>query len=244
MEMEMPVYSLRFAVGALLFACITALAAWPARAQTAPSIIVEGRGEAQGKPDLATVTLGILTQGKTSAEAMEANAKIAATLLSQLRERGVADRDLMTIGLNLTPDYVQDKDRTGAPKIAGYRASNRLSVRLRDLTKIGAVLDLATAAGVNDISGPIFGVADPQALQDEARKKAAADARRVAELYAQSLGVKLGAIREISDNTMPRALPEPRMLRGAPAALAAAPPIESGELTAQASVTVTFDIVR
>ena len=241
----MPVYSLRFAVAALLFACITALAAWPARAaETVPSITVDGRGEAQGKPDVATVTLGIVTQGKTSAEAMEANAKIAATLLNQLRERGLADRDLMTVGLNLTPDYVQDKDRTGPPKIAAYRASNRLSVRLRDLTKIGAVLDLATVAGVNDISGPVFGVADPQALQDEARKKAAADARRVAELYAQSLGVKLGTIREISDTTSPRALPEPRMLRGAPAAMAAAPPVEAGELTAQASVSVTFELIK
>lgn len=239
-----PVYSLRFAVLALVVACLTALAAYPVHAETPPTLTVEGRGEAQGKPDLATVTLGIVTQGKTSAEAMEANAKIAAALLGQLRERGIADRDLMTVGLNLTPDYVQEKDRTGPPKIAAYRAINRLSVRLRDLTKIGSVLDLATSAGVNDISGPVFGVADPQALQDEARKKAAADARRVAELYAQSMGVKLGPIREINDTTMPRALPEPRMLRGAPAAMAAAPPIEAGELTAQASVTVTFEIVK
>lgn len=239
-----PVYSLRFAVLALVVACLTALAAYPVHAETPPTLTVEGRGEAQGKPDLATVTLGIVTQGKTSAEAMEANAKIVAVLLGQLRERGIADRDLMTVGLNLTPDYVQEKDRTGPPKIAAYRAINRLSVRLRDLTKIGAVLDLATSAGVNDISGPVFGVADPQALQDEARKKAAADARRVAELYAQSMGVKLGPIREINDTTMPRALPEPRMLRGAPGAMAAAPPIEAGELTAQASVTVTFEIVK
>lgn len=239
-----PVHSLRFAVAALVIACLTALAAYPVHAETPASITVEGRGEAQGKPDIATITLGVVTQGKTSAEAMEANAKIAAALVSQLRERGIADRDLMTVGLSLSPDYAQDTNRGNAPKIVGYRASNRLAVRLRDVSKVGGVLDLATAAGVNDINGPVFGVADPQALQDEARKKAAMDARRVAELLAQSLGVKLGAIREITDNAAPRPLPEPRMMRAAPAAMGAAPPIEGGELTASASVTVTFDLVR
>lgn len=239
-----PTSSLRFAIAALVVACLTALASYPVHADTPPSITVEGYGEAQGKPDIATVTLGIVTQGKTSAEAMESNARTAAALLSQLRERGLADRDLMTIGLNLSPDYAQDKDRNGAAKIVGYRAINRLAVRLRDVTKIGAVLDLATTAGVNDIDGPVFGIADPQGLQDEARKKAAADARRVAELLAQSMGVKLGAIREIIDNSVPRATPQPRMLRGAPAMMSAAPPIEGGELTASSRVTVTFDLVR
>lgn len=254
--MGMPVYSLRFAVAALLFACITALASWPARAQTnaaapnnasatAPFITVEGQGEAQGKPDIASITLGIVTQGKSSAEAMEANARIAATLLSQLRERGIADRDLMTIGLSLMPEYAQDKDRQLAPKIAGYRAVNRLAVRLRDLTKIGAVLDLAASAGVGDITGPVFGVAEPQKLQDEARQKAAADARRIAELYAKSLGLKLGAVRSIIDSPDQRNQAEPRLLRGAPAAMAAsATPIEGGELTAQANVSVTFELLK
>ena len=240
-----PIHSLRFAVAALVFACVAALAAFPARADAPPSLTVEGRGEAQGKPDLATITLGVVTQGKTSAEAMEANAKIASTLLTQLRERGIADRDLMTIGLSLNPEYAQDSNRANAPKIVGYRASNRLAVRLRDVSKVGGVLDLATAAGVNDINGPVFGVADPQALQDEARKKAAMDARRVAELLAQSLGVKLGGIREITDNAAPRPLPEPRMMRAAPTAMAAAAtPVEGGELTASASVTVVFDLVK
>lgn len=240
-----PIHSLRFAVAALVFACVAALAAFPARADDTRSLTVEGRGEAQGKPDLATITLGVVTQGKTSAEAMEANARIASGLLTQLRERGIADRDLMTVGLSLMPDYVQDKDRTSAPKIAGYRAMNRLSVRLRDLTKIGAVLDMATAAGVNDINGPVFGVADPQALQDEARKKAVADARRVAELYALSLGVKLGPVRDMVDNGSNRPQPEPRMLRGAPAAMAASvAPIEGGEMNAVASITVTYEILK
>lgn len=239
-----PVSSLRFAVAALVVACLTALAAYPVHAETPPSITVEGHGEAQGKPDIATITLGIVTQGKTSAEAMEANAKIASGLLTQLRERGIADRDLMTVGLSLNPEYANDTNRANAPKIVGYRAANRLAVRLRDVSKVGSVLDLATAAGVNDISGPTFGVADQQALQDEARKKAAADARRVAELLAQSLGVKLGAIREIADNAGPRPIPEPRLMRAAPAAMGAAPPVEGGELTASASVTVVFDIAK
>lgn len=243
--MRMPVYSLRFAVAALLFACITALAAWPARAQIAPPFItVEGQGEAQGKPDIASITLGIVTQGKTSAEAMEANARIAATLLGQLRERGIADRDLMTVGLSLMPEYAQEKDRQQAPKIAGYRAINRLAVRLRDLTKIGAVLDLAAAAGVGDINGPLFGVAEPQALQDEARKKAAQDARRIAELYAKSLGLKLGPVRSITEEADRDRNPEPRLMRGAPAAMAAPTPTESGELTARATVNVTFELVK
>lgn len=240
-----PVHSLRFAVAALVVACLTALAAYPVHAETPPpSITVEGHGEVQGKPDLATVTLGITTQGKTSAEAMEANARTAATLLSQLRERGLTDRDLMTVGLNLMPDYAQDKDRTAAPKIIGYRASNRIAVRLRDVSKIGAVLDLAAAAGVSDINGPVFGIADPQSLQDEARKKATADAKRTAELLAQSLGVKIGSVREIIDNAATRPMPEPRMLRAAPAAMGAPTPIEGGELTASASVTVTFELIK
>lgn len=239
-----PVHSLRFAIAALVLACLTALAAYPVHAETPPSITVEGRGEVQGKPDMATVTLGITTLGKTSAEAMEANARIAAALLAQLRERGIADRDLMTVGLNLMPDYAQEKDRPTAPKIVGYRASNRLSVRLRDVTKVGTVLDLAAAAGVSDINGPVFGIADPQSLQDEARKKAAADAKRVADVLAQSLGVKVGTVREIIDNAAPRPMPEPRMLRAAPAAMGAPTPVEGGELTASASVTVTFDLVR
>lgn len=238
-----PVHSLRFAVAALLVACLTALAAYPVHAETPPSITVEGHGEVQGKPDLATVTLGITTQGKTSAEAMEANARTAAALLSQLRERGLTDRDLMTVGLNLMPDYAQD-NRAGAPKIVGYRAMNRLAVRLRDVSKIGAVLDLAAAAGVSDINGPVFGIADPQSLQDEARKKATADAKRTAELLAQSLGVKIGSVREIIDKAVPRAVPEPRMLRATATAMGSPTPIEGGELTASASVTVTFELIK
>jgi uncharacterized protein YggE len=205
------------------------------------TITVSGRGEAAGIPDLATLTLAVVSQAKTAADAAQATAKSATAVVDGLKGLGVAARDIATTSLDLSPVYGREAE---APKVVGYRAANRITLRLRDMAQVGAVLDKAVALGVNEIQGPTFSFDDPTRLRDEARRKAAADAQRVAKLYAEAMGVTLGPLRALSEDTafpMPR--PIPMMAKGL-AAGAPPTPVEAGEMDVSATVTATFDVER
>jgi len=229
------------------------LAAAPAAiAQTAPAVAAEavtptltmaGEGSASAAPDQATVTSGVTSEGKTAREAVDANSKAMGALIDALKKAGIQAADLQTSGFSVQPRYAAPKEGSGeAPHIDGYEVRNQVTVRIRDLTRLGAVLDTAVATGSNQIDGVAFGLADAAPVLDKARQAAVADAKRKAELTAQAAGVKLGRILTIAESG---AEPGPRPMMAAYAMeKMAAVPVEAGESEYKARVTVTWEIVQ
>jgi len=218
------------AIGAALVA--------PLHAETPALITVTGDGQVEAAPDMATVTLGVTTEGATPAEAMAANSAQLATVLARLKEAGTADSDLQTTGLSLNPNWQNDGTGT-APRIAGYVATNMLTVRVRALDTLGGVLDAAIGQGANTFNGVSFGLADPAPAMNEARRRAVADAMARAELLAGAAGVSLGPLVSMTEGG-PGGWPAPvhRM-----EAVADSPvPVAAGQVSTLASVTMVFSI--
>ncbi len=222
----------------LLSAALVLPIAAPALADNV--ITVTGEGTVQVTPDMATISLGVTTDGASAAEAMAANSKALQAVIDRLKSAGIEDRDLQTSNLSLNPNWV-GYEAGQTPKIAGYVASNMLSVRVRALDTLGTVLDASITDGANTLNGITFDLAAPRPAQDEARKAAVADAKARAELLTTAAGVKLGKITAISESAGYGA-PMP-MFRDE--AKAAAPvPVASGQIGMTASVTVTYEIVE
>lgn len=220
-----------------LLAVSLALAS-PAVAEEPARISVTGEGVVTAAPDMAEISLAVMTEAPTAAEALTQNSVRLDAVLTRLREAGIEPRDLQTEGLGLNPVWTGHDAETG-PKITAYSAQNGVKVRLRDLGKLGAVLDAAVADGANSLNGLTFGVSNEDALMDEARRAAVAEAKARAELLASAAGVTLGPIISISEaaEMMPRPMP---MMRAAAEAMPAPVPVEGGELGLSASVSIVW----
>ncbi len=128
---------------------------------------VSGEGSVSATPDFARVTLGVATTGKEAREAMAANAKAANALVSLIKSEGVSPTDIQTSGLSISPIFVnQPSAQTGTATITGYSVSNSVTVDVRDISRLGALLDKAVAAGANAVYGISFGTI--RALLDRA----------------------------------------------------------------------------
>ena len=214
------------------------LLAAPALAQTAPPAMISVTGEATVSvpPDLAQIDAGVTTEAKTAREASDANNAAMGKVLLALKGAGIDENDYQTSRLSLQPQTAPN--RTGPSAIVGYRASNRVTIRLRDVTKVASVIDTLVGAGANDIGGINFTVSQASKLLDDAREQAIADARRKAEIYAKAAGVTLGAPLSISEGSTPVPIPYRRMAAG----MAAAAPVAQGEETLQVTVAVSWAI--
>lgn len=202
-------------------------------------LTVTGQGQSAARPDMAEISLGVSTEAATAAEAMSQNATRQTAVIDALKAEGIEARDIQTSGLNLSPkmEYADGQ----APKLVGYTAQNSVTVRIRDLAGLGTVLDKLVATGANEISGISFSRDDMTEAQDTARSDAVADARRRAELMAKAAGMRLGALRELSD--MP-VMEGPRSMMAIRAeAKSDATPIEAGEVSVSAQVTAVFDLL-
>ena len=218
-------------------AVVGALLASPAIAQVPPpSISVAGEATISAAPDLAQVDGGVTSDAKTAREASEANNKAMGIVLLALKSSGIPEKDYQTSQLSLQPQYAPN--RNGPSPVIGFRASNRVTVTVRDVAKVGSIIDTLVTNGANDIGGISFMVAQPSRLLDEARPKAIADARRKAEIYARAAGVTLGAPLSISEESSPG----PMTFRKMSAGVAAAAPIAQGEETLRISISVSYEI--
>jgi uncharacterized protein len=222
-----------------------ALAQTPAARPDPATISLVGQGEARAAPDMATISLGVISQARIAREALAANTRAMSEAVQSLKQAGIADRDLQTSQFSVQPQYQQDPQGRTPPRIVGYQVSNRLTARVRDLTKLGDVLDRVVALGANSVEGPVFGLAEPQAARDAARKAAAEDALRRARIYADALGVRLGRVLSVSEQGTAVPRPQPMMMaRTAAVAEAAAVPVEAGESTLTAQVAITWEIAQ
>ncbi len=230
---------------------LLALLATPALAEQAPLVepgdtllTVTADGKSTRTPDIAGFTAGITTLGKTANAAMAANAAAMNRVIDALKAAGIADRDVQTANLSLSPVF-DNAQRDGAmqndgrPRITGYQAGNTVSVRARDVGATGRVIDTLVSAGANEVSGPNFELENPDAALDEARTAALTNARGRAELYARVAGLKVRRILSISESG--GFAPQPMMMM-ARRTVAAATPVAAGEVGMTANVTVQFEL--
>lgn len=224
----------------VLAAAATAFALSSAAAQNPPpSITVTGDASISVPPDIAQIDSGVTTEAKTAREAGEANNKAMGIVLLALKNAGIAEKDFQTSRLSLSPQSAAAGRNPNAPfQIVGYRASNRITVTIRDITKVADTIDVLVGAGANEISGISFMVSKASKLLDEARVEAIEDARRKAEIYARAANVSLGAALSISEETAPGPIPYRKMAAG----MAASTPVAQGEETLRVSVTVAYEI--
>lgn len=212
----------------------------------AGSITIEGHGEVMAAPDVAQINSGVTTQGATAREALDANSTAMAELIAELKASGIEARDIQTSGFSVNPNYVytEERDEKGyslPPKINGYQVANTVTVTVRALDTLGAILDKSVTIGANTVNGVTFSVADPSALYNEARKSAFADARAKAELYAVAAGGTLDEINSISE-TQSFNSPQPVAMYAMRADAAAAVPVEGGELAFAINVNVQWEL--
>jgi uncharacterized protein YggE len=215
--------------------------AFAATSDQIPSISIEGKGEAVAAPDTAAVTAGVTTEGATAREALAANSKAMAQLISTLKAAKIDAKDIQTSGFSVNPQYVYpDKDASGAPpRITGYEVQNGVSVKVRQLDDLGPILDSVVSAGGNTINGVQFSIEDPTKLLEEARKAAFADAEAKAKTYADAAGIGLGSILSISEGPS-ETPPRPVMFKAAAPMARSAVPVEAGQLTYDVDVSVVW----
>jgi uncharacterized protein len=223
-----------------ILAIALALIASPALAQTAfpPAISVTGEATMSVAPDQAQVDGGVTSDAKTAREASDANNAAMGKVLLALKGAGIDEKDYQTSRLSLQPKYAPD--RSGPSTVVGYRASNRVTIKVRDVNKIAGVIDVLVAAGANEIGGINFVVSQASKLLDDIREKAIADARRKAEIYAKAAGVTLGEPLSIAEEG--GSMPVFRGKMPAPMATMAPAPIAQGEEMLSVAVSVSWAI--
>lgn len=217
----------------------------------ARTISVTGTGRVSAAPDVADINLGVVTRARTAREALSANNTAMEALLETVKQRGVAAKDVQTTSLNINPQYSQRPIQPGQvvgaegfrPEIYAYEVTNTVMVTVRDLNKVGELLDAVVSAGANRMNGISFRIEESEKLLDQCRKQAVADARRKAEMLAGEAGVVLGAPLTISEQGAYPPPPRPMMMmRGAMAAMADSVPVASGEQELTLTVNVTYEL--
>ncbi|MEG3155343.1 SIMPL domain-containing protein [Sphingomonas sp. RB1R13] len=201
---------------------------------------ISATGEVTRVPDIATISAGVTTQATTAVDAIGQNAARMERVRAALKRAGIADRDIQTASINLSPQYKYGDNQP--PLLTGYQASNQLSVRFRDIRASGKILDALVAEGSNQISGPNLSIEHPETALDEARGKAVASARARADLYARALGMRVVRVISVSESggySPPQ--PMPYMVARAQMAEAKTT-VDPGEQQLQINVAMTFEL--
>jgi uncharacterized protein YggE len=227
-----------------------AVLALPAAAQDVlprrASITVSGAGMVSARPDMALVNSAVVTEGKTAREALDANTAAMEKVLAGYRAANLEERDIATSGFTIQPRYVYPERKNNspeaAPRITGYEVRNEVRVRVRDLGKLGDVLDSAVTSGANQMDGLVLDVSDSDSKLDQARKSAFEDARRKAEIYAAAAGARLGRVMDVREDGGARPMPQTMRANFAEAKAGAPVPIAPGEREIEVNVTVTWEL--
>jgi uncharacterized protein YggE len=230
--------------GVALFALLSAL---PASGQQARDgqIRVLGRATVEAVPDQVTAQVGISNRAKTPTAALDRNSAIARRIIDFAKRFGIAEEDIQTASIQLSPVYKSITDANGESRrvLDSYNASNHVRVRLKKVERVGDFMRQALDQGATDIAGLQFGLADPSSAIDEALAKAVDDAQRKARVLAQAAKVKLGTIKEIAHPPRSEIGRGPVPMRAAPRAAAGAPvPVEAGTVTITSEVDIIWTV--
>ncbi len=202
-------------------------------------IRVRGKGRVERTPDIALVTLGAQVDGATATEAQALAGDRMRRVLGALEAAAVAAADVTTDRVSLEPTF----DYSGpSPRQTGYQAVQSVRVRVRDLARLGSILDAAVGAGANQVADVALDLADPADARAEARALAVADARRAAEALAEAAGVRLGLPTAIAEDEREQA-PGPMRMKMAEAAMSDGTPIAAGRTSVEVTITVTYALL-
>lgn len=203
------------------------------------TVSVSATGTVTAEPDQAAISTGVVAEGETARAALSANTSIMSKLIEGLKAAGIEPKDIKTVSFNVQPRYQNDKDGRPAT-ITGYQVINQVRIVVRDLDKLGRVLDTAVTLGANQMGGIEFQVSTAETLKDEARKTAMANALRRAKLFAASAGAEVGEVISIAEDM---AAPVGRPMMAARAAMSAeSVPIERGSQALEVRVNVTWGL--
>ena len=233
----------RAAVSALAVATAL-LVATLARAETMPApkdrlISITASGSVSARPDEASVSIGVSSSARTAKAALDANSALMRPVIDSLKRAGLEDKDIATSEFNLQPAYAYTNDGK-PPKLTGYQVSNTVTARVRQIEKLGEILDMVVGEGSNQVSGVRFSVSNAEVLKDQARKAAVANATRMAKTYAEAAGVALGEVQSIIEGVAPSPSPRPVLAQAARGAGPA--PVEPGEQLLESQVTMVWAI--
>lgn len=244
---------MRMTIFALLTAAALAQPFGPALAQdntVRPDqrlISVTGQGVVHARPDMAIITVGMVSEAESAREALSENTATMTGLIDALKAAGIDPNDLQTSNFSVSPvysqpPYNQDPNQLFVPEILRYSVRNDLTVRIRDLATTGAILDQVVTLGANSINGPTFTVDDSAAIENQARRAAMRDAIERGQLYAAAVNVSLGPIYRIEEGYAQGPQPLPYAAMAREQAADASVPIEGGELEFSAQVSVSWII--
>jgi uncharacterized protein len=236
----------RLPSGAAFLTAAVLAATVGAQAQQPPApperrVIVIGEGSVTVPPDYAELRSGVTTTAKTAKDAADANSKLMAAINAALLNSGIEQKDIKTARFSVQPVYVRQQNTE--PKLSGFSVTNQVEVTVRQIAKVGEVLDRLVTTGATEVGNVEFLHAEPSKALDQAREAAIADARRKAELYAHAAGLRLGDVTWITEDSG-YAPPGPMVALRASGGMAAPVPIAAGEDTLHVRITVGFDLVH
>lgn len=226
--------SLRFLGVAVISALLLAA---PATAQDAPrTLTVTGEGRVAAAPDMATVRVGVVTEGVAADAAISANNARMAAVMERLTALGIAESDIQTSNFSVNPRWRRGPNGEGQQD--GFEARNMVTVRVRDTDALGGVLDAVARDGANAFQGVTWGFADPVPLEDAARIAAVADAQRKAALFAEAAGEVLGPLLSLSEAGGAGGHPPVEMRM----AMQESVPVAGGEVGVAMQVTLVYGL--
>jgi len=228
-------------LAAIFLTFLTITPAFAEDAKPQRTMALAGHGEVRAAPDMGLVMIGVLSQADTAADALKANTAAMQAVLAVLKDAEIAEKDIQTSNFTVQPRYDYNSNAQ-PPRLVGYDVSNNVTVAVRKLDSLGAVLDKVVSAGSNQINGILFQISKPETAMDEARKLAVDDAARKAKVYATASAVTLGDIVSISEGVgiQPPVPMDAKMIRAEGAV--ADVPIARGEQTISVDVNIVWEI--
>lgn len=216
-------------------------------AEKAPIVTLNVTETVEAAPDIAVVGTGVQTRAPTASQAMRDNAVKMDKMIAALAKAGIPKKDIQTSGINLSAqyDYSNRDGQPSGPRFIGYEASNQVSVKLRDIRKVGSLLDTMVDAGATNVSGPSFSIDDPTPMIAQARATALKTAAAQADYYAQTTGYRTARLVSLSESSSGGNPPMPMMVRAQFKDSAAAPtPVEPGQVGSSVTLTVQYALER
>ena len=209
----------------------------------ATTLNLSAHGETRVAPDMASISLGVLTEGKTAAEALSANAVRMNAVMATLAKTAIAPKDIQTSNLSVNPQYKYAENQ--APLLIGYQVSNQVTVTVRDLKRLGAAVDATVSAGANQVNGISFGLSDPTTAENAAREAAVKALTAKADLYARATGYRVSRLVTLSEGGgySPQP-PMPVMAMAMRAEAKDSSPVAGGELSVRIDITGLYELTR
>jgi hypothetical protein len=199
-----------------------------------------GEGKVYIKPDIAFVDVSVVTQGEQIKDVQDANTKKMNKVINFLKDSGIDEKDIKTTNYNLYPQYTYENNKI--PQIMGYQINQTLNIKIRNLDKIGTILEGGVNVGINQVDSLYFGVENDEELKEQARKMAIDDAKKKAEILASQLGVRLIKITGFSDNTVGYPVPMYDAKGYGVGGGGETPNIQTGQNEITVNVTITYEI--